>query len=179
MYIWTGLMLDKADEADIRAHCYPICEKHALGTRPFLMPQHISLKISFESENYTEVAQYMKELIENCLPITVTATGISKIDGSVAWIDIEKTEKLFAIHKMLNEKLGEKYGIPLGIFDGDIFAFHSTLFLSERVSSALEDDLKKLEKQLSLPRVFEIREIGIAISDSPEFNTYKMIETVK
>lgn len=111
MYIWTGLVLPKNFEEKIRNICRNINKDFNVCEQSFSLPQHISLKTSFNIENYIEVIEYMKELLKDIKSINIKVIGISKING-VIWLDIEENEQLREIHNTLNKKLWERFEVP-------------------------------------------------------------------
>jgi len=50
MYLWVGCKLPEEFEQEIRTHCLALNQKIGLDTAAFLLPQHISLKISFHTD---------------------------------------------------------------------------------------------------------------------------------
>ena len=56
MYIWIGCQLPGSFEKELRSFCLAQNESLGLDTAAFALPQHISLKISFEAlENFKVV----------------------------------------------------------------------------------------------------------------------------
>ena len=64
MYIWTGLVFNKNDEMKIRKICKKVNYDYNVSEQSFTLPQHISLKTSFYAENYIEIINYMKSILE-------------------------------------------------------------------------------------------------------------------
>lgn len=54
MYIWTGCKLPAGFEQQIRKRCAEVNQGIGLDTSGFTLPQHISLKISFDAGERTE-----------------------------------------------------------------------------------------------------------------------------
>ena len=50
MYIWIGCKLPAGFEREVRTFCLEQNRDIGLNTVAFTLPQHISLKISFEAE---------------------------------------------------------------------------------------------------------------------------------
>ena len=61
MYIWIGLVLEKDDENYIRDICKEENKCFNINEQSFTLPQHISLKTSFNANEYVQVIQYLKE----------------------------------------------------------------------------------------------------------------------
>ena len=55
MYIWIGLVFNKNDEDNIRNICRQINKEYNLSELSFTLPQHISVKTSFVSNDYIEI----------------------------------------------------------------------------------------------------------------------------
>ncbi len=179
MYIWIGLVLSKEDNDFIRSICKEINKNYNLDEASFTLPQHVSLKSSFYIDNYNEVVDYIKKLLSNISPFRINITGISKINNSVIWLDIEETQELRNIHNMLNDELLKKFNIPLIKHDGDIFRFHSTLFLDENISNEHDELVKELLDRFKLPIEFDINEINIGISPVEEVDAFKVYDKIE
>ena len=65
MYVWAGLIFDKNSENNIRNICKEINSNYGLSELSFTLPQHVSLKTSFDTENYIEVIKNIKEILNN------------------------------------------------------------------------------------------------------------------
>ena len=60
MYVWLGLVFNKEIEYNIRKICKKINKEFEVSEQSFTLPQHISLKTSFNDQNYKEVIEYLK-----------------------------------------------------------------------------------------------------------------------
>ena len=178
MYIWTGLVFNKNDEAYIREICKEINKKYKLDENSFTLPQHISLKISFDSEEYKDVIEYVKSILENQKRIRVKIIGISKINNGVIWLDVEENQELRRIHNLLNERLKETYNISLANFDGDKFKFHSTLFQDKNICDEHEKLISEITNKLKFPFELEMAEINFGISEVCTVGTFKLVDTL-
>ena len=126
-------------------------------------------------ENYREVVDYMKYILkDNLSSIDITITGISKLNNGVIWFDIEEHKELRKFHNMLNEKLLEKYGIPLIKFDGNNFQFHSTIF--QDIDDRLNDMVEILKSKFKIPIVLKVNEINFGISESGNVGTFRVFD---
>ena len=64
MYIWIGCGLPAEFEREIRARCERECGDLALDAVAFTLPQHISLKISFDAgEEYEAVLDALEDIL--------------------------------------------------------------------------------------------------------------------
>ena len=178
MYIWTGLVFNKNDEASIREICKEINKKYKLNENSFTLPQHISLKISFDAKEYEDIIEYVKSILENQMKIRVKIIGISKINNGVIWLDAEENQELRKIHNLLNEKLKEKYDVSLASFDGEKFKFHSTLFQDKSICDEHEPLIKELIDKIIFPFEIEMNEINFGISEVCEVGTFKVVDSL-
>lgn len=175
--MWTGLVFDKETEYNTRKICKKINKEFEVSEQSFTLPQHISLKTSFNVQNYKEVIEYLKMVLKEYESIDVKLIGITKLNG-VIWIDVEKNEKLIEIHNILNEKLLEKFSIPLIKFDGDKFTFHSTLFQDSQNNDKLEEIYKLLKEVFVFPLKLKLNEIDFGISKEGVVGTYNVYDKV-
>lgn len=177
MYIWTGLVFNKNDEMKIRKICKEVNYDYNVSEQSFTLPQHISLKTSFYTENYIEIINYMKSILkDNLLNIKIVITGISKLNNGVIWFDIEENEILRNIHNILNKKLLEKYEIPLIKFDGENFQFHSTIFQDINIDDKLNDMVEILKGKFQFPMTLYVNEINFGISEIGTVGSFKVFD---
>ena len=180
MYIWTGLVFNKNDEMKIRQICKEVNCDYNVSEQSFTLPQHISLKTSFYAENYIEIINYMKSILkDNLSNIKIVITGISKLNNGVIWFDIEDCEILRNIHNMLNEKLLEKYEIPLIKFDGDKFQFHSTIFQDINIDDKLNNMVETLKSKFEFPMILDVNEINFGISEIGMVGSFRVFDKLK
>ena len=82
MYIWIGCRLPQQFEEEIRAACLE--NNQAIGLDPvaFSLPQHISLKISFETAHAEEILEDLRNQLNilntNLAKLSVTIEGMEK-----------------------------------------------------------------------------------------------------
>lgn len=146
MYLWIGAIFDKNEENKIRKCCKLVNKKFKVSEEAFTLPQHISLKISFYTENYNEIIEYVKEIMKNQKYIELELNNIRMLNNSIIWLDVKENSRLRQLHNFLNMELEEKFNIQLNGFDGDKFRFHSTLFqvsqYNEKIKEQSKDDYK-------------------------------------
>jgi len=111
-----------------------IDEKYHTGLAASLLPQHISLKQSFEVNEIEEVEKYFDELAQEIMPFEITFSKIDLItftkgnsEIGILWMDIEENQQLRNLHNKINKDLLERFRIMLSGPDGENFHFHSTL----------------------------------------------------
>ena len=179
MYIWNGLVFGKSDEEYIRNICKRINEKYVLSEVSYTLPQHISLKTSFYFDNYKKVINYLKSILASISSLSVTITGISKINNGVIWFEIEETKELRNIHNLLNNELKNNYNIPLIKYDGENFKFHSTIFQDSKISDEHNQMITELLNEFKFPIKLNIKEIDLGISEIGTVGTYKVCDKIK
>ncbi len=178
MYLWVGAVFDSEAENEIRSITNKLNENYNLSTVAFSLPQHISLKISFECDDYVRVIDFTKSQFADLCAFDVEINDVSKINGSLIWLDIGENEVLRKIHNLLNDSLLKEFGIPLKSFDGDEFKFHSTLFFDSNIDEnhqALIDDFKK---QFLLPRKYQIKEINFGIAETLTAGEFTVVDSL-
>lgn len=179
MYLWVGAVFDSESENQIRNIANKLNEKYTLSTVAFSLPQHISLKISFECDNYIKIIDYIKARLVSFPSFDVEINDVSKIDGSLIWLEVCENETLRKIHNLLNKSLLDTFSIPLKSFDGEGFKFHSTLFFDSRVSVAHQKLIDEFKNQFLLPKKYKISEINFAIAPSLTAGEFKIIDSLK
>lgn len=176
MYLWIGAIFDKNEENKIRKCCKLVNKKFKVSEEAFTLPQHISLKTSFYTENYNEIIEYVKEIMKNQKYIDVELNNIRMLNNSIIWLDVKANRRLRQLHNFLNMELEEKFNIQLNGFDGDKFRFHSTLFQVSQYNERIKDLKEALEKTLRLPINLQLREVDFGISESGGVGTYKVCD---
>lgn len=127
MYIWIGCKLPEEFEKEIRAHCLALNEQIGLDPVAFLLPQHVSLKISFETDLAEEILEDLTQFAAEQRPFAVRIKGIEQA-GNILWMPVAENDRLRQLHDALDARLEHSFGIPQHEFD-KCFLFHSTLFM--------------------------------------------------
>jgi len=141
MYIWVGCALPKEFENTVRGHVLENAGDLMLDFSGFSLPQHISLKISFEAgEAYEKVLDLMEQILRCETKLSVVPGGIDH-EGRILWIRFLENPRLQQLHGMLDSKLQERFGISQHPFDRN-FIFHSTLCMGEA------GDVRRMEERL-------------------------------
>ena len=178
MYLWVGAVFDRSVENEIRNIAYKLNEEYGLSTVAFNLPQHISLKISFECDDYKKVIDYIKKQLSDFSSFDVEIKDVSKIDGSLIWLDICENETLRKLHNLLNDSLLKEFGIPLKSFDGDEFKFHSTLFFDSSINEKHQVLICDFKNQFSLPRKCKIKEIYFGIAETLTAGEFSVVDSL-
>ena len=140
MYIWAGCKLPEEFEQEIRQVCLALNEQIGLDTAAFSLPQHVSLKISFQSEHYEEIIEDLTAFLSAQAPFSVR-THDAEQEGHILWLPVEENPQLRRLHDQLDARLEQRFGVPQHEFD-KCFLFHSTLFM--------DPDVEKIARMRSL-----------------------------
>lgn len=175
MYIWIGCQLPKDFEEAVRSHCTALNNGIGLGTVAFCLPQHVSLKISFQSDRCREILDYLIGFFETQLPFSLHIQPAEQ-NGNILWIPVKDNLHLQQLHEQLDTQLQQYFGIPRHHFD-TCFQFHSTLFM--------DSDTDKLSRMHQLLQNFpatqelHIDTFLIGISETGKLGQYRVIRKIK
>lgn len=146
MYLWIGCKLPEEFAQRLRQQCLKRNETIGLDTVAFTLPQHISLKISFPAEHWTEIIDWLEQHLGRQQPFTVQLLPPQRRD-SILWLPVVENAELQQLHRELDIHLEDRFGIQQHQFD-KCFQFHSTLFM--------DADDGKLEQMLNALRPLPI-----------------------
>lgn len=175
MYIWIGCGLPEEFETTLRRKTLPVAQACGLGLEPFTLPQHISLKISFDARNHTEeILDAVEEILRRERAFAVEPTGISR-QGNILWIPFRENGTLRRLHNLLDRELKRQFGIEQHLFDC-AFLFHSTIFIGgeEKVARGAE----KLS-DLCLPEKLMVNRFLLGVSPEGRAGTYRVVREIK
>jgi uncharacterized protein YhfF len=134
MYFCIAALLDDITQNEIRKKTLAILGKYGIGVTALLLPQHISLKISFATDRADDLLAYFDDLCLSHFPINVTLQPLEAVaiqdrgaPTGLLWYNIREDVRLRKIHNQLNADLPELLGISNSTIDGDRFRFHSTI----------------------------------------------------
>ena len=173
MYIWIGAKLPTDFESWLRSICIPVGQKLQLDMIGFSLPQHISLKISFPTDQPQAVLEFLKERLKKERVFYVNPRSPER-EGNILWMPFRKNVPLRHLHQMLDRELKEKFGIEQHPFDLD-FRFHSTLFFGEE--SALTR-VAEAFRQLGLPGILRIDTLLLGVSDTGKSGSYRVVAEI-
>lgn len=174
MYIWIGCKLPESFSSLLRAHCCRAEHFQQLDTSGFTLPQHISLKISFETDRPDEIVQCISRLLSRQQPFRVRPLSVSR-EGSILWIPFEPDAPLKELHALLDQKLLQNFEIPQHPFDKN-FLFHSTVFMG---APELLEQTKPFFDQFPLPEYLPIDTFLVGVSETGESGSYRVIREIK
>lgn len=156
MYLWIGCKLPSDFERDLRCHCLRLNETIGLNTQPFSLPQHISLKISFDAgDQYEQILDWLTTVLEKEKPFSVQLLPPKRMKN-ILWLPVKNHPRLFALHDMLDRELLQRFGISQHPYDKE-FKFHSTLFMEDS-----EKEIIRMESALT----------GLVLPDTLKIDTF-------
>jgi 2'-5' RNA ligase len=148
MYIWVGCKLPEDFERNIRALCLEQNKILGLNTAAFSLPQHVSLKISFQSDLHEEILDYLAEFLSGQSPFPLRIQS-AQLEGNILWLPVAENKTLRQLHDQLDAELEQHFSVPQHAFD-KCFLFHSTLFMDE--------DTDKLSRMCQLLEAYPIEQ---------------------
>ena len=175
MFVWIGCALPQTFAAPLRSRCLALNEALGLDVSGFTLPQHISLKISFDAgDRYPEILDAVEALLRRETPFAVSPQKIQQ-QGGILWLSFRESGTLQALHELLDQQLRTRFGIGQHPFDRD-FRFHSTLFLGAPERVALAADALG---EYPLPTQLPIDTFLLGLSESGKSGTYRVVRTVE
>lgn len=173
MFIWVGCDIN-SKFYEFRENVKQFNEELQLDDGSLRLPQHISLKISFELEEglARHCMKDMVEFLKNVKPFTVR-TGDLEIHENILWLRIEECAELKYLHDELDE-IGVSYAVKRHEYDKN-FIFHTTVIM--------DGDGEKLKKMydkvstLSYPEEIKINTFLVGRSeDNVNFKVERRIK---
>lgn len=177
MYLWIGLGISDNDSVYIRDYCRNINKDYNVNEQSFSLPQHISLKTSFYTENYISIINGLKNMIDKKEILKLRINNVGTIPG-VIWLEIDETNYLREFHNMILDYLKNEYNIDKSGFDGDTFKFHSTLFQDIESKKIVDDLYEVINKQYFSGKEIIVDKIYFGISEIGKVGTYKVIDYI-
>ena len=175
MYLWVGCKLPEKYEHEIRRHCLKLNRQIGLGTVAFELPQHISLKISFNTDRADAIIEDLVQFASEQAPFTVQIAGVERF-GNILWMPIAENRCLQQLHDLLDARLESRFGIPQHEFD-KCFKFHSTLFM--------DADLEKISQMHTalenypFRRALKVDTFLLGKSETGSAGTYRVVRQIK
>lgn len=174
MYIWIGCKLPEDFSDELRAKCLPLGEALGLDMVSFSLPQHISLKISFEAtQDPAVILDALEAMLKQEKAFSVALGGL-EIMGNILWLTFGENDTLQRLHRLLDQRLLNEFGVRQHDFD-KAFAFHSTLFFGQ--PAALRQALSAL-RPLKLPRELAVDTFLLGVSESGAAGTYRVVRQI-
>ncbi len=175
MFIWIGCELPKELELDLRDACLEASHGLDLDFSGFSLPQHISLKISFQAGGaYEPVLDFIEALLRKERRFSVSCGDLEQA-GSIFWLAFRESGTLRRLHNILDRDLKRGFGIGQHLFD-KAFKFHSTLAVGD------PGQIKCLHQRLTgleLPDDLEIRAFLLGISETGKSGTFRVVRRIE
>lgn len=178
MYLWIGLGIDKENEEFIREYCKKINVKYKINEQSFTLPQHISLKTSFDTDEYQNIIDDFKNMFKNNKKMNLKVYDVEMVPG-VIWLNITEISELREYHNLILNRLKEKYNIEKIGFDGENFKFHSTLFQDIDNKEKVSELYNNIDKNFLINNELKIDRIYFGISEIGKVGTYKVIDFIE
>ena len=175
MYIWIGCQLPGSFEKQLRSFCLAQNESLGLDTAAFALPQHISLKISFEAPEYEAVLEELSAFLAAQRPFSLRIGGPEQ-NGNILWLPAEENETLRQLHRQLDDLLNARFRIPQHPFDKE-FLFHSTLFIDNDTVK-----IAKMREALAdrpIARELAVDTFLLGVSETGKAGTYRVVRQIK
>ena len=175
MYLWVGCKLSEDFEQEVRCHCLILNRQIGLDTVAFELPQHISLKISFQTDCLKGILEYLEAFLSAQQPFDVQILRAEQ-NGHILWLTVAGNEALFRLHRELDIRLETLFDIPQHEFDRN-FAFHSTLFMDKNT-----EKIAQMENALNaypFARKLPVDTFLLGISETGAAGTYRVIREIK
>lgn len=165
MYIWIGVLLPDDFSQSLKEELKVINKNIGLNEDAINFPQHISLKIVFETQQFSLVLKRINDIFATYHPFIVSTKRV-EMNGPIIWIRMKDNSILEEIHKKLDFILKYEFNIFPQEYDTR-FIFHSTLFIDQK-----EEERKKMmdvikDKYQSVPLYLYRIAIGIAEGNNP------------
>ncbi len=174
MYVWIGCKLPEEFEREIRTLCLKRNQNIGLSTVAFSLPQHISLKISFETECHEKVLDVLAAYLSCQAPFAVRVQKPERM-GNILWLPVAENPQLQRLHMELDARLESNFGVPQHPFD-KAFMFHSTLFVDEDTAK-----LSVMEKLLTAnfaDQELTVDTFLLGLSETGQPGTYRVAKTI-
>jgi 2'-5' RNA ligase len=174
MYIWIACDLSDG-LAEIREKCTEFNRDLQLSEVAFSLPQHISLKISFDVDDAISdsVIETVKSYLSAQKSFSVFAPVPEMMTG-ILWLRFSESESLTRLHGDLDELLSSHFGVPRHEYDRS-FKFHSTLFMDDG------GDLSEMYRRVSsltMPSELVVDSFLIGISESGRAGDYRVYRRI-
>ena len=175
MYIWIGAKLPDAFEREVRSLCVHCNQQIGLDMVAFSLPQHISLKISFEAQQPELILEGIAAILSKQSAFAVHIKNPERV-GNILWLPVEENECLKRLHEELDACLEERFGVVKHPFDR-AFLFHSTLFIDENASKVAS--MEALLANAPLEQELWVDTFLLGISETGKPGTYQVIRQIK
>lgn len=178
MYLWIGLGIDNNSAYEIRNYCKMLNKDYNVSEQSFTLPQHVSLKQSFKTDDYKNIIFDLKNYFKNMKQFELKISDIGNIPGVIC-LEIEENEILRKLHNDILNLLKDKYNINKIGFDGETFKFHSTLFQDVDNKEKINKLYEVIDKELLKNNNIIANKIYFGLSEIGTVGTYKVIDEIE
>ena len=175
MYIWIGCKLPEDFEQELRACCILHNEQIGLDMAAFSLPQHISLKISFETQQPESILGDLAAFLQGQESFSVRMQNPEQA-GKILWLPVAENGQLCRLHEQLDARLERQFGVPRHPFDKE-FMFHSTLFMDENPENIAK--MRELLAVYPMDRELVVDTFLLGASETGKPGTYRVIRQIK
>jgi len=176
MYVFLGIDVDE-QLLEIKNKAKLIDKNIGFENSCFNLPLHISLKASFEIDNFN-FDNVIEEVINYYLSIQPFKIDIYKLEmyDNIIWIRMCRNKELDKIHDDLNKILLEKYNVGLHEYDLD-YKYHTTLFMDNNTHSIKR--AYSLMDKTELPQSIMAYQFIIGVSETGKLGSYSIYRKIK
>ncbi len=175
MYIWIGCKLPEIFEQEIRSRCLTLNEEIGLNTAAFSLPQHISLKISFETNRQEAVLEDLTAWLSGQAPFSVRIQNPVQA-GKILWMPVSENRQLDRLHRELDARMESRFGVPQHPFD-KTFLFHSTLFVDENTEKIAK--MGEMLADCSIERELMVDTFLLGVSETGKAGSYRVVRQIQ
>lgn len=175
MYLWVGCKLPEDFEQEVRSHCLLLNQQIGLDAVAFELPQHISLKISFQTDKPEDVLADLENFLALQKPFDVQIMAAEQ-ERNILWLPVAENETLNHLHAELDARLESRFGIPQHEFD-KCFKFHSTLFMDADIEKISQ--MCAMLKHYPFARKLTVDTFLLGISETGKPGTCRIVRHIK
>lgn len=175
MFVWIGCKLPENFEQELRSLCLSRNERLGLDTVAFSLPQHISLKISFETGRPEAVLEGLAAWLGKQMPFSVHVRNPEQA-GNILWLPIAENQELERLHSELDARLAREFDVPQHPFD-KAFLFHSTLFMDEDADKIAA--MRRLLADYPMERELQVDTFLLGLSETGKAGSYRVVRQIK
>lgn len=174
LYIWVGCDINPKF-SEYREKVKQFNADLNLSEAALKLPQHISLKITFEMDD--EIARHcikdIIELLKEQKPFVAKTKELELRDDGILWIRVEENEQFAALHKELDE-IAISYAVKQHPYDKQ-FIFHTTVIMDgdNQKLAAMYDKIK------DIPYPEELKINTFLVGHSDDNITFKVDRRIK
>lgn len=175
-YMWVGLELPKHYETKVRREAINLNVDKSINEVAFLLPQHISLRISFQTDMFEELIFDLVQYFEKEQSFFVEHLRVDTHQG-IVWSVFKHSTILEKFHSYLIEFPFKKYDIKPHEIDLS-FSFHSTIFYDPLKGrdelQAIGDTLNNVIQNEKL----RIKKVLIGLSNTGKPGSFKIVKRI-